>query len=132
MSGLKTLGPAMALAATLLAATLLPAPARAFDLPREFATCTGRYSALMEHQWLTDGPASEDTERRRNRFADLLDAVIPPGRGREVLGWRIAAKAAQAALLQQATFAADPAARAVARRRADRLIATCDRLLLGA
>ena len=95
-----------------------------------FATCTGRLSALMEHQWLTDGPQSEETARTRARMIGLLETVMPPGAGAEVLHRRIEAKMAQAALLGQATFATDPRRAATARRLAALQLAQCERPLL--
>ena len=107
------------------------APARAGDLPdlAHFAACTGRLSALMEHQFLTDGPASEDTRRRRDAFADILDAITPPGAETRVMALRIEAKAAHGALLTQARFGQDPGH--IAQRRAETLIGLCTGLLLG-
>ena len=50
MCSLKTLASA---AVCNLAALGAPAFAgQSLDLAREFANCTGRYSALMEHEWL--------------------------------------------------------------------------------
>ena len=39
----------------------LPAPGAADPLLREFAVCAGRLSAVMEDQWMFDGPGSEKT-----------------------------------------------------------------------
>lgn len=108
-----------------------PPSARAMDLVREFANCTGRYSALMEHQWLMHVPGSEATQARRNMFADLLDAVRGAEDGHQVLAWRIEAKAAQAALFHTRDFGTDPALRARAATRAETHIAACDTLILG-
>lgn len=69
-----------------------------------FASCAGRLSALMEHQWLTNGPASETTGRQRAEMLALLDAIMAPDKARQVLNWRIEAKAAHAALLTRTTF----------------------------
>lgn len=105
-------------------------PARAGPLPElpQLAACTGRLSALMEHQFLVDGPASETTRRHRDALADILLAVTPAGAEARVMGWRVEAKAAQAALLSQARFGADPGGRAAFR--AERLIAACTGFLL--
>lgn len=99
----------------------------------EFAICTGRLSALMEHQWMTDGPGSEETALRRAGFASLVEAVLPDSglEGRAVLALRIEAKMAHAMLLQQASFGTDPVRRAWAQSRAVQLIAQCDGMLLG-
>lgn len=103
---------------------LTASPAAADGLLRMFADCAGRYSAETEHGWLIH-PEDSDTYRiRRDQFADLAAAL---GDGPQVMGWRVAAKAAQRDLLMQATFAGnDRASRtALAARQA------CDRLLPG-
>lgn len=97
------------------------------DPLRHFATCTGRLSALTEHQWRTDGPASEATARQRDALAGLLAAVTPPDGAVQAMALRIEAKAAHAALLAQAHRSGDKAALA----QAARLIAPCTGLLLG-
>ncbi len=114
---LRTLTPALIGAA-------LPAFADPDPL-RTFAVCAGRLSALMEHQWLTDGPASEATARSREAMLSLVEAVLPPEATPLALNWRIEAKVAQAALLSRATFARDP----VAAARADHLVQDCLGLL---
>ena len=75
----------------------LPGAAAGQGLPdplRHFASCTGRLSALVEHQWRTDGPASEATARQRDAMADLLAAVTPPEAVIPAMALRIEAKAA--------------------------------------
>ncbi|KAJ55735.1 hypothetical protein ACMU_13695 [Actibacterium mucosum KCTC 23349] len=76
---------------------------------RAFADCAGRFSALEEHQRLFDGPLSAQTARQVQFLNDLIAAMLPDAQetGREVLSWRIDAKFAQAALLQQAVFGTD-------------------------
>ena len=129
MCSLKTLASA---AVCNLAALGAPAFAgQSLDLAREFANCTGRYSALMEHEWLMGTTGAGATRARRNAFAELVAAVAAPDNGPRLLAWRIEAKAAQARLLQHAAFATDPAARDTAERRAAGLIAACDQLMLG-
>ncbi|WP_375173579.1 hypothetical protein [Pseudooceanicola sp.] len=73
-----------------------------------FAACAGRLSAEMEHKWLVAENPDEVT-RQRAAMIDLVDAIRPPERGREVLARRIEAKFAQAALLQRALFSTDEA-----------------------
>ncbi len=75
----------------------------------------------MEHQWLVDGPASEATARSREAMLALVDAVAPKGDAARVIGWRIEAKVAHAALLTRATFGRDR----LAKQRADDLIRHC-------
>ena len=103
------------------------------DQVQVFATCTGRLSALMEHQWLIDAAASDDTARRRAAMIDLLDAAMEMDGtpGHVVLSWRIDAKMAQAQLLQQALFGTDPRLAARAQVMAARYMHDCSTLLLG-
>ncbi len=127
MSGLKTL-----VCAPLSLALLAPAfPAFAQTTPDAdyFATCTGRLSALMEFQFLTDGPASDATREQRDAMAEILDALTPPDQTARLMGLRVDAKWAHRALLEQARFGPDPDLRAA--RQADRLTAACTGLLLG-
>lgn len=110
-------------------------PIRAETTPAEtqlrtFAACAGRLSALMEFQWMMDGPASERTEMQRAAMVEILAAVMPPDRGREVLNWRINAKAAQSALLHRAAFSDVPEDAVWAGRRAEALVADCTSMLL--
>lgn len=95
------------------------------DLGQLFAECAGRYSALTEHLWLHDGPASEEAARRRDLFVELAEAATDPVRA---LNWRVSAKAAQRRLLDTAIFVATDSD-AEARSRA--ALASCDQLLLG-
>lgn len=125
MSGLKTLAPG------LVALTLSTLPARAMtDLPNTFADCAGQFSATMEHAWLMQDPRAEEFDGHRQAFLSLLEAVGAEPDG-AMLNRRIAAKAAQAALLQQAAFGTDSDASRWAGRRAEAQLATCKLLLLG-
>ena len=110
-----------------------PSFAQSIDIDEQlhtFATCAGRLSAVMEHQWMFDGPASEHTKRRRDTVLELVAATTHPARDSEILQWRIAAKVAQAALLTRATFNTDAYDAAWASARADRLTRECTGLLL--
>ncbi|QEW21405.1 hypothetical protein LA6_003613 [Marinibacterium anthonyi] len=105
-------------------------PHSAADRARFFAICAGRYSALADHEALFDGVASEQAASRRDQFVGLLDAVMPDARdggltGVMVLSWRIAAKHAQAMLLQSATFQLDLVRATQSRRRADHYFDEC-------
>ncbi|WP_319824264.1 hypothetical protein [Thalassovita sp.] len=114
-----------------LAPMCLAQSSPADDQLRFFATCAGRLSAQMEHQWLFDGQASEQTQRQRAGVIELLEAIIPAGRGHEVLAWRIEAKQAQAVLLTRSTFVTDPRQARLARKLAVRRLGECRTLLLG-
>jgi hypothetical protein len=100
-------------------------PALADPLLRDFAICAGRFSALVEHQWMVDGPASDASAGTRDDLLDLVEALEGPGMTERVMGWRIEAKVAQKALLTQAHFAGD----AAARTRADDLLQACAALV---
>lgn len=118
-----------------LLALLLPVPARsgpsgAPDLMMVFAACTGRLSAMMEHQWIVDPPASDLTRAQRARMIDLLEATMRPEDGRAVLTRRVEAKMAQAQLLTRARYDAHPRDAARAQRLAERELSACLSLLL--
>jgi hypothetical protein len=134
MTGLKTLAGGLCVAAGMVSAT--PIPVSPTQQAQVFAVCAGRLSALTEHQWLTDGPASEKTARLRDAFADLLEAVEPEARaagmpGTSTIAWRVGAKAAERALLDDALFATDPGRRKRAGAAAEANIAACRGLILG-
>ncbi|KQB97559.1 hypothetical protein AL073_01005 [Loktanella sp. 1ANDIMAR09] len=131
MSGMKTIAHRLALVVALSSATI--ASAQSIDVDeqlRTFATCAGRLSAVMEHQWMFDGPASEHTEDLRDAVLELVEAVMPAERRGEVLQWRISAKVAQAALLRRASFNTDTRDAAWARTQAGRFEQECTGLLL--
>jgi len=121
-----------------LATALLPSAAGGAELTdgppdalRFLAICAGRLSALTEHQWMFDGPASEITQRQAQDVVELIDAIMPPGHGQRVLGWRIDAKVAHRALLWSAAQNPDPRLAVAAGLQAESLIAPCASLLLG-
>ena len=116
---------------------LLVSPARSLpqtqgnELLRTFATCAGRLSATMEYQWMFDGPESERTDRSVNGFDVLIEAVMGPEiTGRQLMGWRIDAKIAQARLLNLAAFGQDPRLRVHAAQMAEQYLNQCKTLLL--
>jgi hypothetical protein len=114
------------------AAPAVAAPATPQELARTFADCAGRYSAEAEHLWLTGTADPARTERRRNDFADLTEAIAPdlPGDlAATLLGLRVSAKAAQRHLLETASFATRTSERQRAAALASGFIAACDRLL---
>ena len=100
-------------------------PTQADPLLREFSICAGRFSALVEHQWLADGPASERSAQSRDAMLSLVEAVEEPRMAATVLGWRIEAKVAQRALLDRAYFAQD----ALAAKRSAQLLQACADLI---
>ncbi len=125
---------------TLLIATLLVLPghrllAERSELPeiaRNFASCAGRLTALMHHQWLLAESDAQQTEAWRSTMIDLLDATLPGNAraGREALHYRSAARQAHAALLSRATFNENGRDAGWARRRAEAEIAQCQALMI--
>ena len=85
----------------------------------------------MEHQWLMGLDGSEYTQKRRNQMATLLEAVMRPGTGPQVLALRIEAKFALAQLFSRMTFGRDAQDVAWAANRVEVELAACDGLLLG-
>ena len=124
MSVLRTIG--------FVLLSLLPAaPVFAKDDPlRTFASCVGRLSAEMEHQWLLSDPASDRTKSQRAAMLSLVEATMAPDQRRDVLNWRIDAKQAHAVLLTRATFNTDANDAAWALARAEKQLAACTGLLL--
>ncbi|WP_238365830.1 hypothetical protein [Mesobacterium pallidum] len=118
----------------ILAVSGLGSALRAEDLTISFATCTGRFSAAMEHGWLM-GAASDRLEAERAAMIHLLEAVTPAGlapeAGHALLHRRIEAKFAHARLLQRGTFSTDPAEARRALRLAEIHLSSCRSLLLG-
>ncbi|MEM6341378.1 MAG: hypothetical protein AAF729_09525 [Pseudomonadota bacterium] len=103
------------------------------DRVKFFATCTGRLSAVIEHQWHHDGPGSEQTEARRAVFVDLINALMPYVDridSRSILSLRVHAKLAHAQLLQQILNASDPRISARAKRVAQSYLSQCEAVLL--
>ncbi len=121
------------LAAATVMMGLVPSPSLATpqDSARFFAGCVGRLSAQMEFQWLMSDPASDETEAWRDEMLSLLEAVRPDAEPRDILSWRINAKAAHAALLTRAHFNDDAEDAAWALAEAQRAGAACTGLLLG-
>jgi hypothetical protein len=111
--------------AALVLGLLSGGPGAADALLRDFSVCAGRYSALVEHQWLVDGPASEQAAEQRDAMLELVGAVMPVGMATTAMGWRIEAKAAQGALLSRAYFAQD----ALAAARSAQLLQACADLI---
>ncbi|MGP6086609.1 hypothetical protein [Antarctobacter jejuensis] len=103
--------------------------------PRErtqiFASCLGRYSAIMEHNWLM-GEDSADAVSHREVFEMLLFDVAPASglSGPEILDMRIRAKMAHAHLLQTSTFHRDPTRKQLATANLRRAIRPCEMLIL--
>lgn len=116
--------------AVLAVGLLTSGPATADPLLRDFAVCAGRLSALMEDQWMFDGPGSEQTQTELQAMVSLIEASIAPYEGRQVLGWRVNAKLAHRTLLAQARFATDPAVAETAAARAEALAADCRGMIL--
>ena len=110
---------------TAMAVGFSAGPAMADPLLRDFAVCTGRFSALVEHQWLVDGPASDASAGVRDNLWALVEAVAEPGEAATAMNWRIEAKVAHKALLDRAWFAKDR----VAEKRSAQLLQGCADLI---
>lgn len=123
MSGLKTL---------LMAFALFPLPSLAADQPlyHLFATCTGRFSAELEHAWLFGDARSEDIERQRKHFELLAEATTPAAHITRAMSWRIEAKVAHAHLLSEVAFSRDAKRSDWAETRAQNEIQYCVSFLL--
>lgn len=104
---------------------------------RIFAGCAGRMMAVRDHLALFGGDGVDDAEARRAAHVAVLEALVEDARedgfeARRAYHWRIDARAAQSALLSQASFGTTPEARGLAARAAGRHLAACNRLILGA
>ena len=134
MCGLKTF---LTLVSALLPTMLWGLPFSPTERLQLFAQCAGRYSALATHEAFFDGQASEAAEERAKTFQTLVDAVMPDAisygmPARQALSWQVDEKMVHLALMQRATFEADPRRVEPARIRVDASIAQCEQLLLGA
>ncbi|WP_409733778.1 hypothetical protein [Tabrizicola flagellatus] len=116
------------LAVLALGATSVPGAAG--PLLRDFAVCAGRLSAVMEDQWMFDGPASERTQAELHAVVAVIEASMPEGASTQVMAWRIDAKVAQRTLLAQVRFAADRRLSQTAAARAEALAAHCQAMIL--
>jgi hypothetical protein len=99
-------------------------------LHRVFASCVGRLSAEMEHQWLMKDRDADATQVQRSRMITLGEAVTPVGLEPQVLHLRIQAKYAHKALLSRATFNNDPTDARWAAAQARSELSRCTGLLL--
>jgi hypothetical protein len=115
---------------TVLVLGAAPAPGATDPLLRDFAVCAGRLSAVMEDQWMFDGPASEQTAEELHAMVSLIEASMPEGAARQVLALRIDAKMAHRALLHQARFISDQRLAETAAARAEALAAGCRAMIL--
>lgn len=111
-------------------AMMAPTAMAGTDLVHQFAVCTGRLSAEMEHSWLMYSDRADVAEAQRNAMADLLLAVTDRDNAVQVLSLRINSKAAHGALLARAAFAQDPKEADRARWLAARHVAGCTAFLL--
>ena len=100
------------------------------DLQIAFATCVGRFTALMQHQWLTGPQRSDETRAQQRQMITLLDAVTPPEDKRRAMSQRIQSKHSFGSLLARIRASRDPAYARWARNRVERDIAACRALLL--
>ena len=99
-------------------------------LLRDFATCTGRFSAEVEHSWLMESAEADHKEVLYENMAALLASVTSREDATQALSMRIDAKAAHAQLLLQAAFGWDAVQRASSKQRAAELLSACSSLIL--
>lgn len=97
-----------------------------------FASCAGRLSATMEHQWNHDTASADQTKSYRTEMIDLVTAVMPADRGRDVLLMRVEAKHAQARLLRRTVINRDPVDADWALSRAEAMLRECTSVLMSA
>lgn len=124
-------------------ATMAPSESSAGSWPQSpaervqvFATCTGRLSALVDHERTVRGTAVEFFEKQRGAFQSLLNAVVPDALEyglpkSQVMNWLLHAKLAQSQLLMRADFYGDAMIQEKARAAADAFLHECDQFLLG-
>ena len=100
------------------------------SLTSTFASCAGRYSAEVEHSWLTSDGQSEFHESRKQQFLDLIEALAPQDSDATFLNLRLVAKVAHADLLSTAAFSVDEERSEWALMRASSEIQFCSGFLL--
>ncbi|WP_168797940.1 hypothetical protein [Pacificoceanicola onchidii] len=125
----------LTLGASLATMPLAAMPSGVREQAEHFASCLGRFSAAMEHEWLMGRDGADALESRR-LFESLLEAVQPDARaeglsGSDILHLRIEAKFAQARLMQLAAFSDDDRRARHARLRATHLLGNCQSLVFG-
>ncbi|MEL7026538.1 MAG: hypothetical protein AAGO57_04810 [Pseudomonadota bacterium] len=100
------------------------------NLMRDFATCTGRLSAEVEHSWLVATVQADRNAVMYANMASLLAAVTAPEDEIRARALRIDAKAAHSQLLLQSAFGWNAEQRQFAERRARELTMSCSALIL--
>ena len=126
---MKTLLVALALVGTTSGVQALP---QAPDAQLQFfAACAGRLSATAEHQSIFDGRATDQTMHQHQTLVELIDAIMPEGRGKDVRNWQLHAKVAHSGLLSRAALANDSRVSREAERLAGLYLAECTQVLLG-
>lgn len=125
MGGIKTHLP-IGLAALMALFPAVPTKANIENPLQYFATCAGRLSAQMEHEWLLSSDRADQTEDHRDAMIDLLFATMGPDDGHQVLTWRIEAKVAHSSLLTRATFREDT----WAAQRATQMVQACTSIMM--
>jgi hypothetical protein len=60
----------------------------------------------------------------------VLEAATPPDMNRSVISWRVSARAAQNALMSQATLSFNQQTSTWAQQRSDRLLADCQSFVI--
>ena len=128
MGGLKTI------LLALLGLSAFGTDARAANdadaLVRAFAECAGRLTAAVDHQRLFFGDVPPELEQAQITMMAVLDAAAPTDNRIYVTSWQVSARAAQNALLSQATLSFDAQTAQWAQQRSDQLISDCQAFVL--
>lgn len=100
------------------------------DLVREFAFCTGKLSAELEHSWLLGNSQTRNIKGMRDAMEQLLEAVTSPDQRTQAMAYRVNAKFAHKRLLARATFNQRPEDAVWALSRAKAQISSCAQFIL--
>ena len=100
-----------------------------------FATCAGRYSALLEFQLMFDGHVTDEARSAKEQFEELLEAVLPIAvddglSGHAALDWRLTAKHAQSTLLHRGLLHHDAVIARQSKTMSKRLLRQCGSVAL--
>lgn len=96
-----------------------------------FAACAGRLSATIEHKSMFEGSRPEQMVQQHRWVEDLIEALLPEGRGPDALNWQLHAKVAHSGLLSRALMAKDERISREASRLAQLYLTQCTDILTG-
>ncbi len=116
--------------AVLLTVLFASPVAAEYSLMRDFAACTGRFSAEVEHSWLMQSQEADRKEALYRSMETLLASVTSADDAVQARAIRIEYKAAHSHLLLQSAFGWDAEQRAFSGRRAKELLGACSSFML--